>query len=112
MEPHLKTAQAHRFLALAYIFLTVLGTAGLWLLGHIVESIEQSKVIAVVLPLLVGSCILIALHLVVASGAKRKKPWARTMTNLVGIVMLFAFPVGTVVGTYLIWTGVEKWGNS
>ncbi|MDR7304937.1 hypothetical protein [Rhodoferax saidenbachensis] len=108
----MKTAQAHRFLALAYLFLTVVGAAGLWLLGHIVKSSEQSKVIQVLLLLLMGGCILFALHFVIATGAKRKKPWARIMTNLVGIVMLFAFPVGTVVGAYLIWTGVEKWGDS
>ncbi|MDZ4074702.1 MAG: hypothetical protein U1E04_08125 [Hylemonella sp.] len=111
MEPHLKTAQAHRFLAIGYLSLSIFIVAPLWVVSRTSNGIDLSRIIFAETVVLTAGCIFVALHLVVAFGAKRKKSWARTMTNLIGVVMLFAFPIGTVIGGYLIWTGAEKWGD-
>ncbi len=41
-------------------------------------------------------------HGVIAFGAARSAPWARIASMVVGGWMLFGFPIGTVIGVYLL----------
>ncbi len=112
MEPHLKTAQAHRFLALGYLFLTVALAAVIWwVITRSADGANKLHLFGGLATVLFAGGAFMAYHVVVVIGSKRMKPWARTMSNLMGIVMLFAFPIGTVIGGYLLWTSAEKWGE-
>lgn len=43
-----------------------------------------------------------AVHGAIAFGAARANPVAQVFSVLTGIVMLFGFPIGTVIGIYLL----------
>ena len=36
-------------------------------------------------------------------GLMARKPWARVLTILLGIINLFGFPIGTMLGAYQLW---------
>ena len=46
--------------------------------------------------------ILGAFHGVIAFGAARAAPWARTSSMVIGCLMLLGFPIGTIIGVYLL----------
>lgn len=49
-------------------------------------------------------------HGFAARGARLGKPWGRTLSRVVGVLLLFGFPVGTLIGIYiLIQTGSNRW---
>ncbi|SFU60725.1 hypothetical protein SAMN05216350_10396 [Polaromonas sp. YR568] len=41
-------------------------------------------------------------HGVIAFGAARAAPWARTSSMVIGCLMLLGFPIGTIIGVYLL----------
>ncbi|WP_411879410.1 hypothetical protein [Polaromonas sp. YR568] len=54
----------------------------------------------------IGTIVLILLlglaHGVIAFGAARSAPWARTSSMVIGCVLLLGFPIGTAIGVYLL----------
>jgi hypothetical protein len=50
-----------------------------------------------------------ALHFFIARGAKARQPWARIVSLIIGLLMLFGFPVGTIIGIYLISASWSEW---
>src|SRR5688572_9379374 len=51
-------------------------------------------------------------HFFVAKGAKQGKSWARRASMVIGILMLFGFPIGTIIGVYLISNAWNDWAPS
>ena len=51
----------------------------------------------------------VAFHLAIWWGAKQRKGWARVLSLISGILSLPGFPVGTIVGVYLIYLAWSKW---
>lgn len=52
----------------------------------------------------------IGLHIAAAIGAKNGRNYGRTISRLVGVLMLFGFPLGTFIGILLLVnTGDAKW---
>lgn len=47
------------------------------------------------------------INAVVAFGAARRSPWARQLSIILGIVLLFGFPIGTLIGAYLL--SIRNW---
>jgi hypothetical protein len=37
-------------------------------------------------------------------GLMERKPWARTLAIVLGVIVLVKFPVGTALGIYTLWT--------
>jgi MFS family permease len=60
-----------------------------------------------VLPAMV--CLAIGPLLIVYLGAAIKRHRARAAGIVVGLFMSLAFPVGTIVGGYIIWNLVKNW---
>ena len=48
--------------------------------------------------------------LTVAYGLPRRWPWARYAGILLGASLLFAFPIGTALGGYMLFHLVLRWG--
>jgi hypothetical protein len=97
---NLNSMGIHRTLALLY--------AGLGVVFFFVLS--QGQPIAG--PVIAVPAILLgftAFHVAIAYGASRKAGWARVLSILVGIFLLFAFPIGTIVGGYLLYN--SKWSE-
>ncbi len=49
------------------------------------------------------------LQFAVAAGLERQKKWARITAIVLSIAFLFAFPIGTVIGIYVIWALTAAW---
>ncbi len=45
----------------------------------------------------------------ISAGLERQKNWARIWAILYSIAFLFAFPIGTVIGAYVIWCMTAGW---
>ncbi len=53
--------------------------------------------------------VLFLAHHLTAKGARDKKPWARVSSIAISIFMLIGFPVGTLIGIYLLSNTWNEW---
>ena len=42
---------------------------------------------------------------------KKRRPWARIATVVAGVLLLFVFPIGTIVGIILIYNMTKGWSE-
>lgn len=48
-------------------------------------------------------------QLFLGKSIKEHKPWARTVGIIVSVLQLFGFPIGTLVGGYVLWCLLKGW---
>jgi heme A synthase len=94
------TAMAHRVLALFY------GAAAL-LLGVVAFRAHHDLGDSLIAAAVIGVPTL--MHAVVFVGARRRSGWARGASMAIGVMMLFAFPIGTLIGVYLVRNASKPW---
>ncbi|MFZ6640098.1 hypothetical protein ACO0LL_10185 [Undibacterium sp. TC4M20W] len=89
------SARVHRWLSYLY---------GAILVFALLYFVFGSSVIKVadVLPSVLFFCVLVAIHFFTSVGAQKKEPWARGASIVLGILMLFGFPIGTILGIVLL----------
>lgn len=103
MSHHHGAAAAHRTIAGLYGLVAVL--FGLFLLFG---SDDPSRTfLLLVIPAVM--LLPVALHLAIAYGAERCKPWARIASIVLGVLMLPGFPIGTALGIWLLINAVPAW---
>ena len=71
------------------------------------EPIMQVALYVYIAPLTIALLIQAILYYIITKGLLNKKQWARYATILLGVFMLFGFPIGTVVGILFIY-GMTK----
>lgn len=102
MDGNLKAWRAHRALAWLYgISLLALGTYVY--LGKATMPLQLLIAPAAVL------LVLTVFHGFAARGARLRQPWARPASILIGFVLLVVFPIGTIIGLYLIGASWNPW---
>ncbi|MDB5970085.1 MAG: hypothetical protein JWQ90_2535 [Hydrocarboniphaga sp.] len=102
MERHIKVARAHRALSWFYGVL-VIGLV-------IVMFIPTGKPVPAALWGFVGVLVLIGFaHHAIARGARERTPGARVGSILISILLLCAFPLGTLIGLYLLFNTASPW---
>ncbi len=96
------TAAIHRTIAWIY---GVLGTAiaAFCLVGGGAEE----RGVAAFIALIFGA--IVALHAALAVGARNRNGAAKLGSVIVGVFMLLGFPIGTIVGGFLIYNGSQNW---
>lgn len=52
---------------------------------------------------------IVGLHAALAAGARRRSGLAKAGSMIVGILMLLGFPIGTIVGGFLIYNAAQHW---
>ena len=52
---------------------------------------------------------IISLHWTVGGAAKERKPWARVASIVIAILLLPGFPLGTIIGIYLLVNAIPQW---
>jgi uncharacterized membrane protein len=102
MEKHIKVARVHRGLAFFYGFSMVFAVAAL-----IIQPIKDFTTAEILFFAILAALLL--LHFFVAKGAREKKPWARGASIAIASLMLLGFPVGTIIGVYLLSNAVPSW---
>lgn len=103
MERHIKVARAHRALSWLYGLVAVLIMISFYTASH--EKLDMAGVLLVLL--IFGG--LFSLHHFTSRGARAKKPWARTTSLVIAVLMLFGFPLGTLIGIYLLVNAWKPW---
>lgn len=95
MERHIKVARVHRGLS--------------WLYGAIAACMAIPAFMARNAPdlgalyaVVVVFGALAVLHHFIGKGARQMKDGARVASLIIGLLMLFGFPVGTIIGIYLL----------
>ncbi len=48
-------------------------------------------------------------HYYAARGARSGKAWGLTMSRIIAWIMVFGFPIGTIIGVYILKQIGEKW---
>jgi len=96
MESHEKVARTHLMLSLIYgvgfiIYLLIFFRYGV--------SVERGGLI-IFASFFLGA--LFALHLIISKGARNKKEWAKYTSIIIAVIMLIGFPIGTIIGIYLL----------
>jgi hypothetical protein len=104
MERNIKVARAHR--ALSWLYLVIIASI-------VVLMFLRSGGIDLggVVPLVIMSAIFLAHH-VTAKGARQSKPWARTSSIVISVLLLIGFPIGTLIGIYLLSNTWRPWEAS
>ena len=79
--------------------------------------IHDSMVARTLGPLLLtvigGTFLLIAVGgILVGVGLKDRKPWARTVAIVLGVIALFHPPIGTALGIYTLWVLMSDEGGA
>jgi hypothetical protein len=98
MEKNVKSARAHRLLSWWYQLVTAIAFL-VMLFSSRVQIVDKVIGLSFVLLFFGG---LYFLHRLVAAGAMDRKEWARKTSIGMGIVMFLGFPIGTLIGIYLL----------
>jgi hypothetical protein len=107
MEKHMKTYRAHRALAFLYAFCAFILFAVI--AGAIFTGKADGMPIVGVLMMFAFFAAIFCLHWFVGGAARQKKPWARVTSIIIGIIALLGFPLGTIIGIYLLVNAVPAW---
>jgi lysylphosphatidylglycerol synthetase-like protein (DUF2156 family) len=102
VEKNIKTYRTH--MALAWLYGVVM-TAFAFIFAMSADRPSGAFVILLffLVPLL--------FHFFIARGARERKSWARRASFGIGVLMLFGFPVGTMIGVYLLSNAWGDWPN-
>ncbi|MBI3564569.1 MAG: hypothetical protein HY079_05160 [Elusimicrobia bacterium] len=50
-----------------------------------------------------------AVYFKVGTAIKEHRDWGRTVGIIMGLVSLFGFPIGTLLGAYILWCLIKGW---
>jgi FtsH-binding integral membrane protein len=100
-ENYFKVARVHLALACLLGFVTIM-------VGIALTHAPAAPLLSLV-PVFALMAGFVALHLLLWQGAKKRKDWARVISIIVAIVSLPGFPVGTLVGVYLLANCWSRW---
>lgn len=94
--------------------MAVLGMVGVAAMGVAILlpalSMDQPLPMALVVMLLVLFALAVGLFFV-GRAVMRHESWARTLGILYGAISLLGFPIGTLIGAYVLWQLVFRWGE-
>jgi hypothetical protein len=100
MTKNIKASRTHRALGLLYGLASTLFI----LFAFIVPEAKGAMIFGMVL--FIG---LAALHFWVAKGARNSENWARVTSQVVAVLMLPGFPIGTLIGISLLANTWQPW---
>lgn len=90
-------ANIHMALSVLYALVVVFSLFA-WFKSY--SSHDASTMNGAIMPLLVS--IPLFVHFSAAKGLRKNKPWARPVSIIIGILLLFGFPLGTILGFIIL----------
>lgn len=119
MKPYVKAGRLFRFLgwigiggivvAIAIPIIINLNTYSLQPDAYSLQSDASSWLPTLLLLVLLSG--LSVLQLMVGTAIKEHKNWGRTVGIVLGIIHLFGFPIGTLIGFYILRCLIKGWGS-
>lgn len=93
---------------MAWIYVVLfIAMSGFFIYGYFVEDNFLKAIVIFQSPALIAGLIAAILHYYIAKGLTNYKKWARYITMVLGVFMLFGFPIGTILGVVFIY-GMTK----
>ena len=77
------------------------------------SEISQVPIVSLI-PLLSLALIVVVmsiLQLKVGTAIKEHKDWGRTVGIILGCIQLIGFPIGTIIGAYILWCLIKGWNE-
>lgn len=102
MENNAKVARAHFALCLLYGLLTVL-------FAVVILNLNNGPSLAGMYVILAFFAGLSVLHYFTGKKAKERRAGARRVSMIIAVFMLFGFPLGTMIGIYLLTNTWKPW---
>lgn len=102
MEPNIKVFRAHRALSWFYGLL-------LAFMAYMAYAMRSDPNVGFFYVYLVLFAVFFIAHHVTARGARDGKPWARISSTAIACLMLLGFPLGTIIGIYLLVNTWKPW---
>jgi len=102
-ENHIRIANVNKWLCWLYAFVAIF----LLIPSYIFKNAYIIYIFWVTL--LISSAFLSVLHHYVGKGALKKKSWALIATRAIAVFNLIAFPIGTLIGVYMLYISWHGW---
>lgn len=102
MDANIKVFRAHRALAWFYAFIGLAACAAI-----LIGSKGQHGL--VLLPLFITIAIVFSIHFFTARACRAGKPGGRIASIVISLFMLLGFPIGTLIGIYLLANTWRPW---
>ena len=100
MDLNVKLTKAHKVFALFYVLLPV---------PILVYMFFHETKLSTILICFAFFAFFSAIHFIAAIGAQQGTKWGRLMSRIIGVLMLLGFPIGTVIGIYLLSCTESVW---
>jgi hypothetical protein len=105
MEAHLSAARIHRLFGGLYAILAVVTLVVV--VGLAISNGDGSILGGLTIAVFFG--IPAAIHLLTARAAAKGDGSGKAASTVIAVLMLFGFPIGTVVGAYLLYLASQNW---
>lgn len=105
MDSQTKVFRAHRLLSWLYAALALLVLSVLIFFG----TLERDGAGLISIALIIA--LVSALHHYTARACRQGKPWGRKASIAIACLMLLGFPVGTIIGVYLLINTWRPWAT-
>ena len=99
-----KLERIHKVISYAYFFFVVMG-----LLILVSALFKDGDGFGPGLVLILGFGSIGLIHWMAGKGAKAGTTWGRRMSSVIGTIMLFGFPLGTMLGIYILNRTGKEW---
>ena len=109
IKPYVTAGRLFRFLGWISAVAGIGITAAIFI-PHLHDP-NVSSLFSAFVPWLLLILVLIILQFKVGSAIKEHKEWGRTVGILLAIIHLFGFPIGTLIGAYILWCLTKGWGD-
>lgn len=109
MEKHINVVAALQIgLSIFTLMLVILAYTVFNLIGDFMDEPNGKMVLSILGDVIAGFLVFISIPgLIAGFGLYRRKEWARILTIVISVIILFNFPLGTAIGIYSIWAMVQ-----
>lgn len=109
MEKHINVVAALQIgLSIFTLLLVILAYTVFNLIGSFVDEPNGKMVLSIIAKAIAAFLIFVSIPgLIAGFGLYRRKEWARILTLVISVIILFNFPLGTAIGIYSIWALVQ-----
>lgn len=109
MEKHINVVAALQIgLSIFTLLLVIFAYTVFNLIGDFIDEPNGKMVLSIIAKAIAAFLIFISIPgLIAGLGLYRRKEWARILTLVISVIILFNFPLGTAIGIYSIWALVQ-----
>jgi len=74
-----------------------------------ITMVSQGKISPLASFMALLCMVVFLLYFCIGKAIQKHKGWGRTVGIIMGALMLFGFPIGTLIGAYILWCLIKGW---